>query len=100
MTYNFQEINDCFEEFARANKNCRKVALQAAENKYNNFVTSAWGPQMCCFHPKALLDLHTEAVGATFEHCLADRDDDDEDDEYKEEVTEASFPNAPFLTLR
>ena len=66
--------------------------LQAAEHKYNNFITSAWGSQMCCFHPKALKDLHEEAVKETLEYCLEDREEVDEDDEYKEAVREASNP--------
>ncbi|KAJ8736061.1 hypothetical protein PYW08_006717 [Mythimna loreyi] len=84
-----QEICDSFEEFEKSNKNSKKVAKQAAENKYNNFVTSAWGPQMCCFHPKALVDLHNEALEATLEHCLEDKDEEDVDDEYKTEIAEA-----------
>ncbi|KAJ8735832.1 hypothetical protein PYW07_007452 [Mythimna separata] len=84
-----QELADCLEEFEKVNKSNKKMAKQAAENRYNNFVTSAWGPQMCCFHPKALVDLHNEALEVTLKDCTEDREEGEEDEEYKTEITEA-----------
>lgn len=69
-------------EFEKANVNKNKMALHAAEHVYNNYMVSEWGPQMCCFHPKALDDLHKKGKQMALEQFLSNRVDS-EDDEYK-----------------
>ncbi|XP_022821574.1 atlastin-like [Spodoptera litura] len=68
-----QEINDCFGDMEKANNYSNMMAMQAAENAYNNYITRAWGPQTCCFHPRGLEDLHNEAVTEVMADILAKR---------------------------
>ncbi|XP_022821572.1 atlastin-2-like [Spodoptera litura] len=77
-----QDTNEYFVEFEKANINRNKMALHAAENVYNNYMVAEWGPQMCCFHPKALEDLHNKGKQMALEQFLSNRVDS-EDDEYK-----------------
>lgn len=77
-----QDIDEYFLEFEKANVNKNKMALHAAEHVYNNYMVSEWGPQMCCFHPKALDDLHKKGKQMALEQFLSNRVDS-EDDEYK-----------------
>ncbi|CAH0695497.1 unnamed protein product [Spodoptera exigua] len=77
-----KDIRDYFVDFEKANINRNKMALHAAENVYNNYIMSEWGPQMCCFHPKALEDLHNKGKQMALEQFLSNRADN-ENDEYK-----------------
>ncbi|XP_075976680.1 atlastin-3-like [Anticarsia gemmatalis] len=80
-----QEITVYFGDFERANVNSNMWAMQVAEYTYNNCVSSAWGPQSCCFHPHALRDLHGNARARALEQFLADRPDSENDD-YKNKL--------------
>ncbi|XP_075976660.1 atlastin-3-like [Anticarsia gemmatalis] len=75
-----QEITVYFGDFERANVNSNMWAMQVAEYAYNNCVSSAWGPQSCCFHPNALRELHDTARARALEQFLADRPDSHNDD--------------------
>ncbi|CAH0695498.1 unnamed protein product [Spodoptera exigua] len=57
-----QEIEDCYTEFKQGIIKSNRMLRQMAEYAYNNYIMSAWGPQTCCFHPRALEDLHNEAI--------------------------------------
>lgn len=82
-----EEIIDCFTDFEKLNMNSNKVAMQGAEYAYNNYMSSAWGPQSCCFHPRALEKLHIKAKEVTLKEFLANRTNSHEDD-YKEKLIE------------
>ncbi|XP_035446732.2 atlastin [Spodoptera frugiperda] len=72
-----QEITTCFADMEKSNNYSNMVAMQAAEHAYNNYITRAWGPQTCCFHPRALEDLHNKAVTEVTSEILAKRPERD-----------------------
>ncbi|KAH9628409.1 hypothetical protein HF086_015939 [Spodoptera exigua] len=84
-----QEISTSFMDLDKANEYSNMVAMQAAENSYNNIITAAWGPQTCCFHPRALEDLHKQAVNDVMAQILAKRPERDTT-EFKTAVNQAS----------
>ncbi|KAJ8736060.1 hypothetical protein PYW08_006716 [Mythimna loreyi] len=79
------EISGIFAEFEKANINSNRIAMQVAEFKYNNYITSEWGSQMCCFHPEALENLHKRAVANAVKVFMVNRESS-EDDDFKMEM--------------
>ncbi|CAH0592822.1 unnamed protein product [Chrysodeixis includens] len=75
-----EEMETCFLDFEKLNLNSNRMAMQVAEYKYNNYIASAWGPQTCCFHPRALANLHRDAKQAAVRQFLANRTDSENDD--------------------
>lgn len=63
--------------------------MQAAELTYNNYMTSAWGPQMCCFHPNALQELHRKGVEVAVREFMENRAESEVDD-FKKAMIKAS----------
>ncbi|CAH1639941.1 unnamed protein product [Spodoptera littoralis] len=72
-----QEIEDCYAEFRQGIVKSNRMMRQMAEYAYNNYMTSAWGPQTCCFHPRALEDLHNEAVTEVNKQLHGDKNEDE-----------------------
>lgn len=75
-----EEIECCFLDFEKQNMNSNRMAMQVAEYKYDNYISTAWGPQACCFHPRALKNLHAEAKQAAIRQFLASRTECENDD--------------------
>ncbi|KAF9798903.1 hypothetical protein SFRURICE_007309, partial [Spodoptera frugiperda] len=91
-----QEITTCFADMEKSNNYSNMVAMQAAEHAYNNYITRAWGPQTCCFHPRALEDLHNKAVTEVTSEILAKRPERDTT-EFKAALNEARVKSGWFL---
>ncbi|KAF9798908.1 hypothetical protein SFRURICE_007314 [Spodoptera frugiperda] len=72
-----QEMEDCFAEFKQGIVKSNRMMRQMAEYAYNNYIMSAWGPQTCCFHPRALEDLHNEAVTEVNKQLHGDGNEDE-----------------------
>lgn len=82
-----QDITVYYEDFKKSNFNSNMWAIQVAQYTYNNHVSSAWGPQSCCFHPRALENLHEKAREHAIEQFLTDRIESEQDD-FKEQLIE------------
>lgn len=88
-----QEMECCFLDFEKQNMNSNRMAMQVAEYKYDNYISTAWGPQACCFHPRALKNLHAEAKQSAVRQFLASRTECENDDFGKKLEGVSLFPN-------
>lgn len=72
------------------NVHSNNVAMKVAEYTYNNYMSCAWGPQSCCFHPRALEELHEKGVEEALDQFQANRPQS-EDDDYKAKLLSVSI---------
>ncbi|CAB3241116.1 unnamed protein product [Arctia plantaginis] len=80
-----KDIESYFASFKKANAHSNLLAMQIAEYAYNNYVSLEWVPHSCCFHPRALQEMHEEAKKCALKQFLADRTESI-DDEYKDKL--------------